>query len=190
MEAADVLKLYELTRDLDVTFDVFVDGRVWAERWRYEAMGSFGLPPDTLKMLREVRRPTDLSVPEILSEGQQVEKVTAYYGDTTQRDAFVRAARSIDSVRFTSSHATNIEVMAEGVSKGEAMAWVCLQEGIDLSRAIAFGDSPNDMTMLEYAGVGIAMADSSPEVLAIADGTCGSNNDGGVGRYLLDLLVR
>ncbi|MDP5255720.1 Cof-type HAD-IIB family hydrolase [Vibrio sp. HB161653] len=50
-----------------------------------------------------------------------------------------------------------LEVMAKGVSKGQALATICQHEGIELSQCMAFGDGMNDQAMLEAVGQGLIM---------------------------------
>jgi len=49
---------------------------------------------------------------------------------------------------------------------------------------VAFGDMPNDIPMLLWAGHGVAMGNAHPDVLAVADEVTASNADDGVGRLL------
>ena len=49
---------------------------------------------------------------------------------------------------------------------------------------IAFGDMPNDLPMLTWAGHGVAVANAHPEVIAAADEVTASNDDAGVARVL------
>lgn len=62
-----------------------------------------------------------------------------------------------------------LEVMPKGVTKGSGLKIICDDAGIDISEAIAFGDSYNDIFMLKAAGVGIAMGNAEEEVKAAAD---------------------
>ncbi|MEO7061842.1 MAG: HAD hydrolase family protein, partial [Lapillicoccus sp.] len=52
----------------------------------------------------------------------------------------------------------------------------------------AFGDMPNDLPMLAWAGTGIAVANAHPDLLAVADLVCPTNDDDGVAA-VLELLV-
>jgi hydroxymethylpyrimidine pyrophosphatase-like HAD family hydrolase len=49
---------------------------------------------------------------------------------------------------------------------------------------VAFGDMPNDLPMLAWAGHGVAVANAHPEVLAIAAEVTGRNDDDGVAQVL------
>ena len=81
-----------------------------------------------------------------------------------------------------------LEIAQPGVSKGAALRFVCHRLGIDPADTIAFGDGANDLELLEAAGLGVAMADADPALLAIADWTVPSVAEEGVASFL-SLLV-
>lgn len=81
-----------------------------------------------------------------------------------------------------------LELSAPGVSKGRALAGLAASFGIDARAAVAFGDMPNDLDMLTWAGRGLAVANAHPMVLAAADAVVGANDDDGVAAELERLL--
>ncbi len=89
-------------------------------------------------------------------------------------------------VELSHSNASDglLEISAAGVSKASALAHVCAERGIDRSEVIAFGDMPNDLAMLEWAGHAVAVANAHPAVLEAADEVTASNDDAGVARVL------
>ena len=69
--------------------------------------------------------------------------------------------------------------MAYNVTKGQALKKICGHYGIPVSKTIAIGDAPNDIDMLQTAGIGIAMAEAPDKVKQVADYvTVGSDEDG------------
>ena len=62
-----------------------------------------------------------------------------------------------------------LEVMPKGINKGTGLRAICADAGIDISQAIAFGDSFNDIFMIRDAGLGIAMGNAEEEVKQAAD---------------------
>ena len=181
---SSVLTLYERVRELDVTFDVFADGKVYAERWRYEAMGGYGIDAPTLEMLRKVRQPQELDVPHLVERAGAVEKITCFWKGERDRDGLLEAMEDIPGLCCSRGHPQNFELQAEGVSKGFALEWLCGYAGIPASDVVAFGDESNDIPLLKAAGIGVAMQNAVPEVLAVADATTVSNDDAGVAHYL------
>jgi Cof subfamily protein (haloacid dehalogenase superfamily) len=96
-------------------------------------------------------------------------------------DSSVLAAAARDTgVRGVSvTYSTNaglIEVAAGGVNKGMAVAKLAEQLGIGASDVVAFGDMPNDVEMLRWAGQSFAMQDAHPAALDAA-GDCAPDND-------------
>jgi Cof subfamily protein (haloacid dehalogenase superfamily) len=77
-----------------------------------------------------------------------------------------------------------VEVMPSGISKATGVADVARPLGISAEEVITFGDMPNDVPMLEWAGLGVAMGHAHPEALEAADEVTSNNNDDGVARVL------
>ena len=83
---------------------------------------------------------------------------------------------------------TLLEMSAAGVSKGAALAALCESLGIAAGDVLAFGDMPNDLPMLRWAGRSVAVANAHREVLAAADEVTTSCDEDGVARVLERLL--
>lgn len=81
------------------------------------------------------------------------------------------------------------EISPPGVTKAAALDRWCARRDIDPARTWAFGDMPNDLPMLAWAGVGFAVANAHPDVLAAADAVCPANDDDGVAHTLAPLLT-
>lgn len=82
-----------------------------------------------------------------------------------------------------------LEVMAYGVTKASTLEEVIGRQGLGAADVVAFGDMPNDIEMLEWAGLGVAVANAHPEVLAVADEVTLSNDDDGVAAVLERLFA-
>jgi Cof subfamily protein (haloacid dehalogenase superfamily) len=81
-----------------------------------------------------------------------------------------------------------IEMSALGVSKASTLAELCEQHGIVADDVVAFGDMPNDLPMLKWAGRGYAVANAHPSVLAAVDFKIASNDEDGVARTIEELF--
>lgn len=87
------------------------------------------------------------------------------------------------------SGAPFVEIAPSGVSKASGLASLCALLDLSPAEVIAFGDMPNDVPMLGYAGRGVAVSNAHPEVLAAADEVTASNEDDGVARVIESLLA-
>jgi hypothetical protein len=82
-----------------------------------------------------------------------------------------------------------LEMSAHGVTKGSGLAALCAGWGVDAGEVIAFGDMPNDLPMLRWAGHGVAMGNALPAVVQAADEVTLVNDEDGVAVVLERLLA-
>lgn len=106
-------------------------------------------------------------------------------------DELLAAARDLghDDIALTHSGAPFLEVMAASVNKAWGVARLCERLGIDREDVVAFGDAPNDVELLAWAGRGVAVANAVPEAIGVADEVTASNEDDGVALVLERLLM-
>jgi HAD superfamily hydrolase (TIGR01484 family) len=78
------------------------------------------------------------------------------------------------------SHTTYLEVTAQGVNKANGLALLGQHLGIAPSEMAAMGDQENDIGMIEFVGVGIAMGNGIPSVQAAAAWVTETNDRDGV----------
>lgn len=183
------LALYQQVKHLDITYDVFIDGKIMCEKDRYDRLGLMGLSPDDLRFTRKARTRSELLVPQVLQQGDLVERVTVYWRYPQDRDYVISRVEATPGLVWTSSVPHDIEIMDQNASKGAALTWLCQHLGVSMADVVAFGDAANDMPMLQAAGDGVAMANALPEVIACADHVAPSNDEAGVAQYLESLGV-
>lgn len=83
-----------------------------------------------------------------------------------------------------------IEISHCGVSKGEALKILSKIKNISLDHIAAFGNGENDSSMIENAGVGVAMGNSFESVKAIADYVCQDNDHDGIGHFINQYILK
>lgn len=88
-----------------------------------------------------------------------------------------------------SSASSLLEISAPGVTKASTLALVCADLGVDAADVLAFGDMPNDLPMLAWAGTAYAMANAHPTVLEAAAHVAPANDEDGVAQVLDRVLV-
>ncbi|NUR87830.1 MAG: HAD-IIB family hydrolase [Nonomuraea sp.] len=81
-----------------------------------------------------------------------------------------------------------LEISASGVTKAGTLADLCAQRGLSAADVVAFGDMPNDLAVLTFAGRGYGMANAHPLVLEAVDAVTLSNDEDGVAVALERLL--
>ena len=105
----------------------------------------------------------------------------------TRSDDLLARAREVLGELAECTHSSGdglVEISASGVSKASGLAVLADEWGVPAKDVIAFGDMPNDLPMLAWAGRSVAMGNAHPEVLAVADEVTASNDDDGVAQVL------
>lgn len=96
---------------------------------------------------------------------------------------------ALTGVQTCKSLTTSFDVMAEGVSKATGIEAIRAHYNIPLKDVIALGDNENDMDMISYAGVGVAMENATEALKAVADFVTKSNEEDGL-VYALERFVK
>ncbi|MFD3941600.1 Cof-type HAD-IIB family hydrolase [Streptomyces sp. NPDC058579] len=107
-------------------------------------------------------------------------------------DVFLATARAAAGTlaSFTRSSPTALlEISGPGVSKASTLALCCAERGISAEEVVAFGDMPNDIEMLSWAGRSYAMGNAHPDVIAAASGRTVANNEDGVAAVIERILA-
>lgn len=105
-------------------------------------------------------------------------------------DALQETVHELVGHLVTATHSSEhglVEMSAQGVTKASALAAFAAARRVKPQEVIAFGDMPNDLPMLAWAGTSYAVANAHPRVLAAVDHVTTANNDDGVARVLEEL---
>ena len=114
------------------------------------------------------------------------------WSDHRTADQMLEVIRSLGLVDVESTHSGGaglVELSAAAVTKAGALADFCHSCGVSAEDVIAFGDMPNDVPMLRWAGRSWAVANAHPEARAAATAITGGNDEDGVAQVLEDLFA-
>jgi hydroxymethylpyrimidine pyrophosphatase-like HAD family hydrolase len=117
---------------------------------------------------------------------------TTPHAPTAAQEAFLERVRAVAGGRahLAYSGAPGLaELLAPTVTKDAALARWCARLGVDAADVWAFGDMPNDLPMLRWAGRAIAVGNAHPHVLAEADAVVAGNDADGVAEALEKALA-
>jgi Cof subfamily protein (haloacid dehalogenase superfamily) len=116
-----------------------------------------------------------------------VTKLLARHEGLTADELLHRAREVVGTDLASLTHSSReglLEISAAGVTKASTLTAVCAEHGYAADDVVAFGDMPNDLPMLAWAGHGVAVANAHPSVLAAVDEVTASNDDDGVAQVL------
>jgi HAD superfamily hydrolase (TIGR01484 family) len=126
---------------------------------------------------------------ELLTE--PVLKLMARHEELGYQEFWDRAAVAVGDLAVItwSSASAMLEISAAGVTKATTLAALCDDLGVVPEDVIAFGDMPNDIAMLTWAGTSYAMADAHPTVREAAGHVAPGNDEDGVARVLTEIFA-
>ncbi|AJE41505.1 HAD-IIB family hydrolase [Streptomyces nodosus] len=149
--------------------------------------------PELHMEIPDLRAPAEeLLAPDGPGAKEPVLKILAFHPELDP-DAFLGLARLAVGDRATitrSSPSALLEISGPGVSKASTLALCCAERGISHEEVIAFGDMPNDVEMLTWAGRSYAMGNAHPAAIAAASGRTVANNEDGVAVVIERVLAQ
>ena len=180
-------ELMRMLDGYDVIYDCYRANWGWMTAALQAKAEAYATDAHYLQMIREFRRPVaDLKahLAATAAEGD-VQKVMLFARNAPEGEAVTKAisaevAQRFPAIKVTTSTWNNLEFNIASAHKGNALKRFAAHLGLTLANCMAFGDGMNDLTMIEAAGVGVAMANAHPRVLAAADHVTRSNDEDGV----------
>ena len=183
------VEVLEYLDTLPVIYDCYQDGWGWMSLAHYERAAEFAPTKHSLEMLQKLRTPVPELKAHLAAAGHGVQKLMMFFQDMELRArAMAELARRFPDLAVTSSIPRNIELNSLDAQKGPALRRLAEYLGAAQEETMAFGDDLNDVSMLQAAGIGVAMANAAPEARAAADFAAGSCDESGVARALDRLL--
>jgi Cof subfamily protein (haloacid dehalogenase superfamily) len=185
------LGVMEVLDRYDVIYDCYRQNWGWMTAALQEKAADYATNEHYLRMVREFRKP----VPELKAHLREtaangdVQKIMLFAANRERSAAIDRLrglsdeiAARFPEIKVTASTWNNLELNIRTAHKGNALRRFAEHLGLTLENCMAFGDGMNDFTMVEAAGLGIAMANAEPEVKRVAKDMVPSNDEDGVAR--------
>ena len=187
--------LMRLLDGYDVIYDCYRSNWGWMTSALQAKAEEYATDAHYLKMIREFRRPVgDLKehLAATAADGD-VQKVMTFArnapgGEDVTKEIAAEVARRFPAIKVTASTWNNLEFNIASAHKGNALKRFAEHLGLTLENCMAIGDGMNDLTMIEAAGVGVAMANAHPRVRAAADRITRSNDENGVAQAIDEVL--
>lgn len=148
----------------DVRYTNFDVSNYWqTQTWQYTDFSEGDLPTNTV-----------------------ADKIIAFPTET-ERDRL--RALIPDDFTLSISEGTLWMLMNPNANKRDALGAVCARLGITPVQTVTFGDDLVDIDMMRFSGLSVAVANANPQVLAIADEICPSNDEDGVAQWIEEHLL-
>ncbi|SDK13624.1 Cof-type HAD-IIB family hydrolase [Natronincola ferrireducens] len=119
-----------------------------------------------------------------VNKGGRAASVFIYSKDRKKLENLKKEMKKIKRIDLTSSGIDNIEILHENATKGKALERLSNMLNIEKEEMIAVGDNYNDLSMIAYAGLGVAMENGEEEVIEAADWITTTNENHGIAHLL------
>jgi len=173
-------KVVDFCHDFGIYYHAYVGDTLFTEKLDFSSL-KFS---EKNKELPEDRR-MDIQVVDDMKHyfkkySNDISKLVIMSNDSEKLAKARVELEKIKGIALMSSGPDNFEIMDETVNKGEALKFMAERYGIKQEEVMALGDNENDLSMLEYAGLAVAMGNGEDYVKEIADFVTQSNDDNGV----------
>ncbi len=164
------LKMARVFDDIDgAIYDVVLNDKGYIRRDFYEVVPDFMYDIWQTRIVLDHRKPVD-NFYEIIENSGGVQKFQIYTLDKELRLNLLKALPIVfPKSEFASSLPNNVEINDKTSNKGNGLKALTDYLNLKLENILAFGDGSNDVSMIKAAGVGVAMKNSYPELLEVAD---------------------
>lgn len=135
-----------------------------------------------MNFVLDIANKTGKKLPHIVNDYSIIKspvKITIFLNKENEGE-FVKVLFLNTDVKVMRTSEKMIEITSKGVSKGQALKYLCDKYSIDHKDIIAFGDSDNDIEMIEFAGKGIAMGNAFEYVKEKSDYVTKTNDEDGI----------
>ena len=164
------LEIMEYLDGLPLIYDCYQDNDGWMSQNLWEIAGEYAPNEHYRKLLRDFRHPVPELKAFLRERGRDIQKISLYVKTKEYHKAlYAELTRRFPDALVTSSIWNNIELNSRDGNKGDAVLKLAETLGLRREQVMCFGDGLNDLSMIEKAGIGVAMGNSEPEVLAAAD---------------------
>ena len=179
------MRVFDRLDSLPAIYDCYLDGAGYMATAFYRRLDEYITDPIINRMVRGMRTQVDDFKGYLAARGRSLQKIVLFFRDMDARAVALQTLpKEFPELAVTSAIPNNIELNIASANKGAGLLALCGHLGIDPAQAMALGDGSNDLAMIQAAGLGVAMANADPAVLAAADYVTGPNDESGVAQAI------
>ena len=182
LEPSAVREIAVLKDRTGADIEVFIDGRAYVDQSYYDDVKENGCVYRNAEYVLWSRRPVPDVTALMLEHSGEIENVNFIYETLEMLEKARPEVTAIGKATITSSFPNNLEVGGPHTSKKTALTWLLRELGISTDELMCCGDAPNDIAMVEMAGIGVAVANAWGGLKDHADYISDSNDDDGVAK--------
>ena len=184
-----ILSLVEKELD-EPLYEVFIDGTAYAPADYVKNPEAYGASGRSVSYVKSTRKPCEDLMAFIEEHIGELDSLDVVMNDQEEKKRlWSLLEENIEHVYITASVPRFIEISDESSGKASALSFVLGRLGISPEQTAAFGNADNDADMLEFAGLGVAVANATEKCRKAADKITGSNHEAGAAKEIKRILA-
>lgn len=160
--------------------EVYVGGISYANAGTVEPLRRFGLPESFFDYIRRSQIFVEDLESALDAHGWELEKINIPYLPDGERQRIAAELLATGKYTVASAGGSNLEVNGATAGKADGLAHLCRLLGVAPDRVMAVGDADNDVGMLRFAGLGVAMGNAIPQAKEAARAVTATNDEDGL----------
>lgn len=174
------IELLTFIAQYPIMYDPYINGRGITEGRFLENMETYGIPKEIQELIRTTRDVVPNIIEYVKEHRCSVEKINLFFREPEVKKQMREKLAKFSDIIITSAMPCNLEINHPEATKGQAIVRLASLLGLEKNETMAFGDGENDFSMMEEAGIGVAMANGMEGLKAAADYVTVSNDEDGV----------
>lgn len=181
LDKSSIKEAVKMADDEGIYCHLYDESRFYSSRKVQEVIEFYGETDGKLNINLELFKNID---DVLFSKDLNIYKLIFIDEDPEKLGKFREKISKVENISISSSWSNNIEAMALDVSKGETLKKLFKMLGVESEDVIAIGDSENDLSMLNIAGLSIAMGNGSDSIKEKVDYITDTNDNDGVAKAI------
>jgi Cof subfamily protein (haloacid dehalogenase superfamily) len=178
-----------LAKKENLMLEAFWDGKPFIGQNLYDDICINGSVYRNKQYVMSTRNPVDNLLDFMQQHRTELENINFFFYDDARREEMMPVLYRLPDCHVTSSVKNNIEIGGLNSTKAHALKVLSTQLGIPREQIMSFGDAGNDISMIEYAGFGVAVGNAWDDVKAAADYISETNDEDGVAKTIRKFVL-
>ena len=185
-EAVDAV--IEVAKELPIITEYFIEGKAFIAKAVYDDLSPFDLTESHEFYIKNSRTPVEDFWNEMKRNNTVLENINLVFRDMELRKEIWDRLKALGLASVTAATTKNIEITSLYATKAQALEKLCEVLGFGRENVLAMGDGDNDMPMIQFAGIGVAMANGEEHIKQAADIIADDCNDFGAAKILEQII--
>lgn len=177
-----------IAKDLPVITEYFIDGKAYIAQAIYDDLSPFDLTESHTAYIKNSRIPVVDFWTGMQKNHAVLENINLVFCDMALRQETWDRLKATGLASITAATTKNIEITSLFATKAKALEKLCALLGLERENVLALGDGDNDLPMIQFAGIGVAMANGEEHIKQAADLIADDCNDFGAAKILEKII--